>query len=182
MTATGTTVQEQNHLYEQFEIKMEQWPLAAGKLHQQYDRKQRQHQHWSRFPLISVFHNPTPLINPSLQQGQHQHRSGFPLIFVFRNPTLRPKLSAAAQADLCTRLGTSVNILYPLVDDRHQLDGGSILQTAWLAPSFLPEKQVFADGHLFMRLPRSLGPDSFKVHHTWRDSMGESVKQDLFPD
>ena len=62
MTPIGTTVQEQHRLYELFEIKMEQWPLAAGELQQQYDRKQRQHQHWSRFPLISVFHNAAPAL------------------------------------------------------------------------------------------------------------------------
>ena len=32
-----------------------------------------------------------------------------------------------------------------------------------------------------MRLPRSLGPDSFEVHHIWRDSIGESVINDRFP-
>ncbi len=33
----------------------------------------------------------------------------------------RPPLTAKAQADLCTRLGKSVKILYPIVDDEHPL-------------------------------------------------------------
>ena len=33
----------------------------------------------------------------------------------------RPALTIAAQADLCTKLGKSVTILYPLIDDEHPL-------------------------------------------------------------
>ena len=33
----------------------------------------------------------------------------------------RPRLTASAQADLCMRLGKSVKILYPIVDDEHPL-------------------------------------------------------------